>query len=111
MGYGKTAITLGLISSAKSANRAPPDIPKDLTEKLFKTEATLVIVPSHLMSQWPKEIKKFMGSKLKVVELKTMQCFNKCTLEDLQNADIVVVCFSVYSAAPSISLDCLDSQE
>jgi hypothetical protein len=98
VGYGKTAITLGLISSAKSANGAPPDLPKDLTEKLFKTEATLVIVPSHLMSQWPKEIKKFMGSKLKVVELKTMQCFNKCNLEDLQNADIVVVCFTVLSS-------------
>jgi site-specific DNA-cytosine methylase len=97
VGYGKTAITLGLIAAAKEVNGPPPKPPKELAEKLFTTDATLVIIPGHLMSQWPREIKKFMGSKVKILEIKTMVQFNSCTIKDLMNADIVLVNFTVLS--------------
>jgi SNF2 family DNA or RNA helicase len=97
VGYGKTAITLGLIAAAQKVNGPPPKPPKELAEKLISTDATLVIIPGHLMSQWPREIKKFMGSKVKILEIKTMVQFNSCTIKDLLNADIVLVNFTVLS--------------
>jgi hypothetical protein len=37
------------------------------------TKATLIVVPSQLMGQWPQEVKKFTGKSLKVVTIKTLQ--------------------------------------
>lgn len=98
VGYGKTAITLGLIDAAPSVNGAPPDPPKHISNGWMRTHATLVIVPSHLMGQWPKEIDKFLGEAHKrVLVIKDMTGFNKLTSEKVQSADIVVVNFTVLS--------------
>lgn len=97
VGYGKTAISLGLISAATEVNGPPPDAPQAIAETHFKTKATLIVIPGHLMSQWPREIRKFLGNKVKVVELRTMLQFNKCTVKDFLEADIVLVNFTVLS--------------
>jgi hypothetical protein len=72
VGYGKTAITLALIRAAPTVNGPSLGPPDELKDKLFTTKATLVIVPGHLMSQWPREIKKFLGRKTRVVEIHNM---------------------------------------
>jgi len=95
VGYGKTAITLGLIDSAPKVNgKAPLPSPR-VQRTTLATKATLVIIPQHLGGQWPKEVKKFCGNSKRVVELRTFLDFNKVTAEDIQKADIVIVNFTV----------------
>jgi N12 class adenine-specific DNA methylase len=81
-----------LIDSAEEVNGKPPSCPSEYAPGFVPTKATLVIVPSHLMSQWPKEITKFLGNK-QVCVINTMANFNKLTVEMVQKADIVVVNF------------------
>lgn len=97
VGYGKTAITLGLIDSAETVNGPIPDPPSGYQEGFIKLKATLVVVPKHLMGQWPQEVKKFVGMKRKVIVLQDMNSLNKITIEEMQAADIVVVSFAVLS--------------
>jgi site-specific DNA-cytosine methylase len=76
VGYGKTAITLGLIDSA------PIQSPKQHIPGRVFTPATLILVPAHLMNQWPKEISKFTGkNNFKVKVLKTMADFNRTSIK------------------------------
>ena len=56
--YGKTAISLGLIDASP---KAPPMEPR-FEGKAIAVKATLIIVPKHLMKQWPSELAKFLGS-------------------------------------------------
>ena len=92
MGYGKTAITLGCISSNPA-----PEIEEPFQSDRIKIKASLVVVPGHLMGQWPLEIEKFgLGSK-NVLVIKNMQSLNKTCIDDFMQAEIVVVSFSVFS--------------
>jgi SNF2 family DNA or RNA helicase len=59
------------------------------------TKASLIIVPSHLLGQWPEEIEKFLGKKKKVVTLTDMNSLNKARVSDILNADIVIASFFV----------------
>lgn len=93
VGYGKTAITLGLIDSAGD----PPAPPAEYRNGFLALKATLVIVPSTLTGQWPSEIRKFLGTSKKVVIIKDMPSFNNLTVSDLQAADIVIIGFNVLS--------------
>ena len=92
VGYGKTAITLGLIDSSANHLAEPPEFLKD---RFIPTKATLVVVPKHLMGQWPAEIHKFLGATKTVLVLKDLASLNSTTVEDIQKADIVVVSFAV----------------
>jgi SNF2 family DNA or RNA helicase len=47
------------------------------------------------MGQWPQEVQKFLGSTKRVCVLNNMSSFNKLTIRDVQEADIVVVNFTV----------------
>ena len=98
VGYGKTAITLGLIDSAQSINGPPPLPPQDFRTGFVFTKATLVVVPGHLMGQWPDEIEKFLGKgRKKVVIIKDLSSLNSLLVSDVTSADIVVVNFTVLS--------------
>lgn len=97
VGYGKTAITLGLIDSSDEVNGEPPEPPKDYRSGYIRTKATLVVVPKHLMGQWPEEVKKFLGTSKKVFVVKDMSSLNKLSIDDVQRADIVIVSFAVLS--------------
>jgi site-specific DNA-cytosine methylase len=93
VGYGKTAITLGLIDSAVQI----PEPPVEYRKGFLALKATLVLVPSTLTGQWPSEIRKFLGTSKKVITIKDMASFNKLTVSEIQTADIVVVGFNVLS--------------
>lgn len=90
VGYGKTAITLGLIDCTQATVKK--SFVKAKREKgRIGTPATLIVVPGHLPKQWESETKKFLKSgKLKVIVLKTVADLNKITIEDIQEADIVI---------------------
>lgn len=62
---------------------------------MIPTNATLVIVPAHLMGQWPDEIDKFLGGSKKTVTIKDMNSMNRVTIQDIMDADLVVASFSV----------------
>ena len=65
VGYGKTVITIALIDSMP---REVPEVPLPLKEPEFvPLKATLVLAPSHLLKQWPREVEKFSGGALKTV--------------------------------------------
>jgi SNF2 family DNA or RNA helicase len=95
VGYGKTAITLGLIDSAEEVNGPPPEPPKDYRSGYIGTKATLVVVPKHLVGQWPDEVKKFLGNSKKVCVIKDLTSLNNLSIDDIQHADIVIVSFAV----------------
>ncbi|TPX64723.1 hypothetical protein SpCBS45565_g05673 [Spizellomyces sp. 'palustris'] len=94
VGYGKTAITLGLIDYAASLPPPPPPPPSHVKGRI-PIKATLIIVPSHLVAQWPAEIKKFTGNRFKVLTMLNVANFNKTTVADFEQADIIICARSV----------------
>ena len=48
---------------------------------LTPTKATLVVVPSHLMDQWRKEVDKFVGPGLVTSILRALLTFRVCSLK------------------------------
>jgi hypothetical protein len=96
VGYGKTAITLGLIDcTAKSVKKEFLD-KGDIIGKV-PVQATLVIVPPHLTRQWRSEAQKFARNRFKnIVEISTAAQINNLTIEDIQDADLVIVASNLF---------------
>ena len=88
VGYGKTVITIALIDATPRVPRPPP--PPLRAEGFIPVRATLVLAPSHLLKQWPKEVTKFSGGALKCVTISTMADINKLSIKDIQSVDVVV---------------------
>jgi hypothetical protein len=95
VGYGKTAITLGLIDSTQDKVKLPSEeqIPGYISMK-----ATLIYVPGHLLVQWPDEVTKFMGSTKKVIVIKDLNGLNRTTIAELQKADIVIASSKIFTS-------------
>jgi SNF2-related domain len=92
VGYGKTAITLGLIDCSQ-----PSPYPTPAESGVIPSKATLIVVPSHLGNQWPSEIEKFLGKgKYKVVRILNLTQLNGYTIADIADADIVIVSSSLF---------------
>ena len=97
VGYGKTAITLGLIDCTSKIvrnefakqDRIPGKIP---------VKGTLIVVPPHLTKQWHSEVKKFTGSRFKVLVITTVSNLNGAQIEDVQDADIIVVASNIFKS-------------
>ncbi|KAH9824209.1 hypothetical protein DFH28DRAFT_1216462 [Melampsora americana] len=97
VGYGKTAITIGLIDA--TLKNPLPRVPKSHLKGFIRLKATLIIVPAHLSGQWPKEFTKFTGSnKIKVHRIINMTDLNSTKICDLQAADVVVVSETIFSS-------------
>ncbi|TCD71750.1 hypothetical protein EIP91_005516 [Steccherinum ochraceum] len=98
VGYGKTAITLGLIDCMYDDVKKDMRKIRDMKGKI-PTKATLIIVPPHLTKQWEKEVHKFTGKKrFSVVNIATVAQLNKVTIEDIQNADIVIIASNIFKS-------------
>ena len=94
VGYGKTVITIALIDSAP---RVPIPPPPPLAPKAFiPVKATLVLAPSHLLKQWPREIEKFSGGALKTATINTMADLNKLSIKDIQKLDVIVCGITIF---------------
>ncbi|KAI9836785.1 MAG: hypothetical protein M1819_000950 [Sarea resinae] len=95
VGYGKTAITLGLIDSqfGKQASLNPDQFPGQIAVK-----ATLVAAPTHLTHQWRDEITKFLGTKYRVLTLKAMGDLAHASIQHIMDADIIIVSWGLLNS-------------
>jgi hypothetical protein len=98
VGYGKTAITLGLIDCAHK-NVAKEFAKMGRVKGKIGTKATAIIVPPHLTKQWKSEGQKFAGNRFKTVVLSTATSLNSVTIEDIQEADLVVVASNLFRSS------------
>ncbi|KAG7445040.1 uncharacterized protein BT62DRAFT_1007412 [Guyanagaster necrorhizus] len=97
VGYGKTAITLGLIDCAAKNVEKEFDAMGRVKGKIL-LKATLIIVPPHLTRQWDSEVRKFTKKEFKVLVLSTVSNLNSATIEDFRDADIVVVASNLFKS-------------
>ena len=100
VGYGKTAITLGLVDCTRKQVARELDEATEIPGKI-RVKASLVVVPPHLTRQWSTEIKKFVSSdaKMQVVTLTTASNLNSLTVEDVIDADIIVVASNLFKSS------------
>lgn len=89
VGYGKTAITLAMVDSSRVADKDLPSIAS--AGSRIPTKCTLIVVPSHLPSQWALEVKKFVGAALKTKVVKNLAHLNGLSIADIQNLDVLIV--------------------
>lgn len=113
VGYGKTAITVGLISAQLGETELP-----EMSDRI-PIKATLIVIPGvgrprlislaeltlssqqHLLKQWPSEIAKFTkgaDEKLEVIVIGDIKALKNHTIEDFQDADIVVIAEKVFKS-------------
>ncbi|KAL5360693.1 hypothetical protein BJX96DRAFT_184740 [Aspergillus floccosus] len=93
VGYGKTAIILGLIDSHfERGNQSTPDA----APVFIPTNATLIVVPQIMLRQWQSEIEKFLGPNYNVLVFRTHQSLATSAIRDIQDADIILVSWSVF---------------
>lgn len=98
VGYGKTAITLGLIDCAYNDVKEELERKKDIYGKV-PVKATLAIVPPHLTRQWASEAKRFAPKRFKkTVVVSTASQVNSLTIEDVQQADLVIVASNLFQS-------------
>ncbi|KAF6761679.1 DNA repair protein rad8 [Ephemerocybe angulata] len=97
VGYGKTAITLGLIDCTSKTVEAEFEKVERIPGKIA-VKATFIIVPPHLTRQWNSEVGKFLKKKMKVVVISTVANLNKVTIEEIQEADIVIVASNIFKS-------------
>ncbi|KAJ3185877.1 hypothetical protein HK101_009798 [Irineochytrium annulatum] len=100
VGYGKTVITLGLIDVQKRSN-LQTTLTFEEAHGLIPLKATLVLVPPHLLNQWPSEIDKFLGKsdhKLTLLVIKDLSGLNKARIKDFEKADIVVASSKLFDS-------------
>jgi len=98
VGYGKTAITLGLIDCTHNK------IGEEFATKIrvpgkIAVKGTLVIVPPHLTRQWNSEVQKFTGkNRFKVVVITTVSNLNGVTIEEIQEADLIIIASNIFKS-------------
>ncbi|KAF8446480.1 hypothetical protein BGX38DRAFT_1271075 [Terfezia claveryi] len=94
VGYGKTAITLGLIDASRNrvSKIQSPNV------GCIPVKATLIVVPPHLTNQWPSEITKFTGSKYRVIRIQSQLHLNQLSVNDIMRADIIVVACGLFKS-------------
>jgi len=100
VGYGKTAISIGVILANQLKFPTPNQAKVEAPVKAIPTKATLVIAPSQLLRQWPREVEKFSArGSLNTVVLKTMSDLNSLTARDVMEADVVIVATTLFRSS------------
>ncbi|KAH8923781.1 hypothetical protein BT69DRAFT_1281148 [Atractiella rhizophila] len=100
VGYGKTAITLGLISvmKEKKASLVQDGTEDLLVEGRISLDATLVVAPPHLTLQWRDEVMKFLGTKhdWNVITIENVAHLNKFDIRDFVKADLIIISATLF---------------
>ncbi|KAB8219958.1 hypothetical protein BDV33DRAFT_231235 [Aspergillus novoparasiticus] len=93
VGYGKTAITLGLIDTQYSQQTEPEPI-----DGFVPTNATLIVVPKIMIKQWQSEITKFLNDTYRVLVIDGLAALGRKTVRDIQQADLVLASWAVFNS-------------
>ncbi|RAK96334.1 putative SNF2 family helicase [Aspergillus ibericus CBS 121593] len=94
VGYGKTAITLGLIDSLQGRDQQSLS---EVPEGFIPTKATLIVVPHVMLQQWQAEVAKFLGGKLKVLVFISAASFKRTSIRDVLQSDIILVSWALFN--------------
>lgn len=97
VGFGKTAVVLGLIDSqhAQDAQESEHDC-----KGAIPLKATLIVVPEILCGQWRAEIEKFLGQRYNVLALFSPRDLRNTAVQSLEQADIVLVAWPIFTGEP-----------
>lgn len=97
VGYGKTAIILGLIDTQYQQDcnhlQQTPQVPGQIAVK-----ATLLVVPHNVFKQWAEEIKKFLAGRYKLLRISNAKALSKISVKQMREADIILVPWSLYNS-------------
>ncbi|TPX45157.1 hypothetical protein CcCBS67573_g10380 [Chytriomyces confervae] len=61
---------------------------------MFRSKATLVLVPNNIADQWEQEIRKCLGDSVSVIQMKGKPNYIKTSLLDILTCDFVIVSYS-----------------
>ncbi|KAL8870681.1 MAG: hypothetical protein Q9174_003330 [Haloplaca sp. 1 TL-2023] len=87
VGYGKTALILALFHKTQQVPAFFPPAPRGK----ISSKATLILVPGTIVRQWNQQVEKFLGTQYKVVVIPNMGAYRKITVQEIQNADIIII--------------------
>ena len=90
VGFGKTAVVLGLVQHQKVQDLQRMEAQIDL-EGSIASKATLVLVPHHLVKQWVDEAGKFLPGKPRIIGIHDYRGLKSKTIQEIQQADIIVM--------------------
>lgn len=96
VGFGKTAVILGLIDCQHEKDVLEAGEPCD---NAIPLKATCIVVPDILFDQWRGEIVRFLGNKYTVLEIDSIQILNSTPVKAFQSADIVLVSWTTFTGA------------
>lgn len=98
-GFGKTATSLTLISLDEHSVPEPGKVEDQ--SKPHKINATLIICPHALVSQWKGEVVKFLGDKFAnlTLTIKTMADLDRQTVKNFEDARIIIVSNQIWQTS------------
>ncbi|KAE9378131.1 hypothetical protein N431DRAFT_328897 [Stipitochalara longipes BDJ] len=104
VGFGKTVVVLGLIKESREAPKKETTWERaEIPAGKIPTQATLIIMPPHLIKQWKSEIQKFVPELLaSVIVIEDPKDFSQITIKRIQDAKIVLVSWGVTTKAKYI---------
>jgi hypothetical protein len=98
VGYGKTAIILGLIDTQYQQDYDRlQQIPQVLGQIAIK--ATLLVVPHNVSKQWASEIGKFLKAKYKLLRISNAKALSRISVKQMHEADIILIPWAVYNSS------------
>ncbi|KAI8833327.1 SNF2 family N-terminal domain-containing protein, partial [Chytriomyces cf. hyalinus JEL632] len=89
-GVGKTITTLALHHSRPFLDQ---DFLYSMRKDMFRSKATLILVPHNIADQWEQEIRKCLGDSVSVIQMKGKVNYTKKSLKDILTCDFVIVSY------------------
>ncbi|KAJ3230606.1 DNA helicase rad5 [Chytriomyces hyalinus] len=89
-GVGKTITTLALCHSRPFEDQ---DFLYSMHNGMFRSKATLILVPNNIADQWEQEIRKCLGDSVSVIQMKGKANYTKTSLQDILTCDFVIVSY------------------
>ncbi|KAH8671352.1 hypothetical protein BX600DRAFT_537678 [Xylariales sp. PMI_506] len=100
VGFGKTVMTIAMLDLQHHHDERGYIERKSRQEisGSYALNATLIIVPEHIIHQWKCEIIKFIGSQVRILIIEKDTNLNRCTLGQLEGASVVLVSSVIFSS-------------
>ncbi|TPX56319.1 hypothetical protein CcCBS67573_g09366 [Chytriomyces confervae] len=89
-GVGKTITTLALCHSRPFEDQ---DFLYSMHKDMFRSKATLILVPNNIADQWEQEIRKCLGDSVSVIQLKGKANYTKTSMQDILTCDFLIVSY------------------